>query len=182
MTPVYSGGLVYEYSEESSGYGLAKINSDSVTENSDFEALMEAFANTKAPDGDGGFSENNRPAECPSQSDTWEVKQFTGQQLPAMPEKAVSYMQKGAGEGPGLAGSGSQNAGGGSSATATAGSGEVTATATGSSADGSPAADSSGSDSSDSGSDTSAASTVTGTVDFAPFAVLIGTVIGAVVL
>ena len=42
MTPVYSGGLVYEYSEEGSGYGLVSIDGTSITETSDFQALGEA--------------------------------------------------------------------------------------------------------------------------------------------
>ncbi|TKA22583.1 hypothetical protein B0A50_08153 [Salinomyces thailandicus] len=129
MTPVYSGGLVYEYAEEGSGYGLVQITGDSVTEKSDFQALQSALTNTPAPSGDGGYNANGQPSECPSESDTWEVTDFTGQQLPAIPIKANLYMKQGAGKGPGLTGKGSQNAGSASTGTATPGSGSVTAVA-----------------------------------------------------
>ena len=130
MTNVYSGGLVYEYSEEGSGYGLVKINGNSVTETTGFTDLKNALANTTAPTGDGGYLANGGASTCPSTSSTWEVTQFTGDQLPAIPSGAVTYMSKGAGKGPGLTGAGSQNAGGASSGTATAGSGVATSTAT----------------------------------------------------
>ncbi|KAI5369871.1 Putative glucanosyltransferase, glycoside hydrolase superfamily [Septoria linicola] len=129
MTSVYSGGLVYEYSEEGSGYGLVTISGDSISESDDFAALANAFSQTKPPSGDGGYKSNGSPSECPTQSDTWEVEDFTGQDLPAIPEEAEKYMKSGAGKGPGLTGSGSQDAGGASTGTASPGSGSVTATA-----------------------------------------------------
>ncbi|KAF2774289.1 hypothetical protein EJ03DRAFT_346908 [Teratosphaeria nubilosa] len=128
MTPVYSGGLVYEYSSEGNGYGLVTINGNSVTESADFNNLMVQFANN-TPTGDGGYKSNGGASTCPSQSSTWQVTEFTGEDLPAMPSGAVQYLSKGAGKGPGLSGSGSQEAPGGSSATATPGSGAVTNTA-----------------------------------------------------
>ncbi|KAF2087328.1 glycoside hydrolase family 72 protein [Saccharata proteae CBS 121410] len=127
MTSVYSGGLVYEYAEEGSDYGLVKISGDSVTEKDDFAAYKSALANTPAPTGDGGYKTDGSASTCPSKSSTWDVDSDA---LPAIPEPAKKYLQKGAGAGPGLTGSGSQNAGTESSGTATAGSGEVTATAT----------------------------------------------------
>jgi len=173
MTPVYSGGLVYEYSEEGSGYGLVTINGGSVTEKSDFGALQSALQKTPPPTGDGGYQSNNQPAACPSQSDTWEVTDFTGQQLPAIPSGAAQYMQNGAGKGPGLTGDGSQNAGGASSGTATPGSGAVTATAShssGSSASASSAAN----------------ALISGELGMAPFVcglvVLVSTLLGASLL
>jgi len=129
MTSVYSGGLVYEYSEEGNGYGLVTINGNSVTEESDFDSLMQELKNNQ-PSGDGGYKTDGKPSECPTQSSTWEVSQFRGEELPAMPSGAVQYMKNGAGKGPGLGGAGSQNAGGASTGTATPGSGSVTATAT----------------------------------------------------
>lgn len=132
MTNVYSGGLVYEYSEEGSGYGLVKISGSSVTETDDFAALASAFSKTPAPSGDGGYQSNLAKSNCPSESSTWEVKDFTGEELPAIPEEAEKYMSSGAGTGPGLTGAGSQDAGGASTATAQPGSGSVTAVASGS--------------------------------------------------
>ncbi|TEY63389.1 hypothetical protein BOTCAL_0155g00110 [Botryotinia calthae] len=130
MTAVYSGGLVYEYSEEGSKYGLVKIDGSSVTEKDDFTALKAAFAGTANPTGDGGYSSTNKASDCPAQSSTWNV---TSNALPVIPSGAAALMSKGAGKGAGLTGAGSQNAGGTSTGTASAGSGSVTAVATGSS-------------------------------------------------
>ncbi|KAF7895462.1 uncharacterized protein EAF01_009424 [Botrytis porri] len=130
MTAVYSGGLVYEYSEEGSKYGLVKIDGGSVTNKDDFTALKSAFAGTANPTGDGGYSSTNKASDCPAQSSTWNV---TSNALPAIPSGAAELMTKGAGKGAGLTGAGSQNAGGTSTGTASAGSGSVTAVATGSS-------------------------------------------------
>ncbi|KAF2199549.1 1,3-beta-glucanosyltransferase gel1 [Delitschia confertaspora ATCC 74209] len=128
MTGVYSGGLVYEYSEEGSKYGLVKLNGDSADELDDFKALQSAFAGVKSPSGDGGYNSNGAASQCPSKSDTWEVDM--GNALPAIPEPAKKYLDKGAGKGPGLQGAGSQDAGTGSTGTATAGSGQATSTST----------------------------------------------------
>ena len=132
MTSVYSGGLVYEYSEEGSGYGLVTINGNSVSTNSDFTALKSELADNEPPSGDGGYKSNGSPSKCPQRSHTWEVTDFTGEELPTIPDGAKQYMGSGAGKPPGLDGPGSQNAGGTSTGTASAGSGAV-ATASGSS-------------------------------------------------
>lgn len=119
MTPVYSGGLVYEYSQEASNYGLVTISGSSVSERPDFTALKTALANTPPPSGDGGARTSDGSAStCPPKSSTWEVDTTD---LPAMPKGALAYMQHGAGAGPGLQGKGSQNAG--NSAAPSAGSG-----------------------------------------------------------
>jgi 1,3-beta-glucanosyltransferase GAS5 len=126
MTPVYSGGLVYEYSQEPSNYGLVEINGDSVSELPDFDALMQAFAGTANPEGDGGYNSTGGASGCPAYSPpNWDVQSDA---LPAIPEGAKKYMTEGAGKGPGLSGAGSQNAGGESTGTASAGSGQATAT------------------------------------------------------
>lgn len=128
MTPVYSGGLVYEYSQEANAYGIVTITGGKVSTNNDFAALQTAFQNTPLPSGDGGFKSSGTPSNCPTQSSTWLPGNDT---LPAMPPGASKYLTGGAGKGPGLKGNnglGSQNAGGASAATATPGSGTVTAT------------------------------------------------------
>jgi hypothetical protein len=132
MTGVFSGGLVYEYSEEGSKYGLVTIDGDTITPKDDFTALQSALANTKPPSGDGGYRSSGSASECPANSANWQLKDFTGSALPAMPEAAKKYMTSGAGAGPGLTGDGSQNAGSGSLATASPGSGSATRTASGS--------------------------------------------------
>jgi 1,3-beta-glucanosyltransferase GAS5 len=108
MTPVFSGGLVYEYSEEGTHYGLVTINGDNVTEGPDFDALKQAFANTANPSGDGGYKSNGSPSQCPPASADWNV---TTDSLPALPSLAQKFMTSGAGSGPGLSGPGSQTAG-----------------------------------------------------------------------
>jgi hypothetical protein len=125
MTGVYSGGLVYEYSQEDSNYGLVEISGNSVTERPDFAALKSAFAGTKNPTGDGGYKSSGAASTCPDESKTWDVT-MKSDELPAVPQGANELFQKGAGSGPGLAGTGSQDAGSDSSNVAPAGSGAVT--------------------------------------------------------
>jgi hypothetical protein len=128
MTSVFSGGLVYEYSQEPSKYGLVEIEGGKVTELEDFQTLKEAFAAQQNPSGDGGYKKDGKASVCPAASDNWAVED-TG--LPAIPEPAKKYMTNGAGKGVGLGGAGSQSAGTGSSGTAKPGSGTVTSVAAG---------------------------------------------------
>lgn len=128
MTGVYSGGLVYEYSQEDSHYGLVTISGGSVTELTDFTTLKNAFAGTANPQGDGGYNATGGASGCPPLDiPNWVV---ANDSLPAIPEPAKKYMTQGAGTGPGLTGTGSQNAGTASSGTATPGSGSASASAT----------------------------------------------------
>src|ERR1700761_9455160 len=114
MTPVYSGGLVYEYSQEEANYGLVDINGGSVTERDDFTALQSANKDTPLPTGDGGYKSSGSPSTCPAKSTIWEVQ--NPNLLPNMPAGAQKYMTSGAGAGPGNNGNtGSQTAGGASS-------------------------------------------------------------------
>jgi len=127
MTSVYSGGLVYEYSQEPSNYGLVEISSSGdVSTLADFDALKSEFAATANPTGNGGYNSTGGASGCPAYSSpNWLVKSDA---LPAIPDGAEVYMKNGAGTGPGLSGAGSQNAGGASTGTATAGSGQPTNT------------------------------------------------------
>ena len=126
MTGVYSGGLVYEYSQEPSKYGLVEISGNSVSTLPDFDALKSALSGTQNPSGNGGYNAQGAASTCPTYSSPfWLVKTDA---LPAIPAGAVKYMSSGAGTGPGLTGDGSQNAGGASTGTATAGSGQATKT------------------------------------------------------
>ncbi|KAL8725128.1 MAG: hypothetical protein Q9181_006532 [Wetmoreana brouardii] len=135
MTPVYSGGLVYEYTVEGDAkqqkYGLVDVSSkSSATEQPDFNTLKSALANAEPPSGDGGYKPNNPKSECPSKSATWLVD---GDGLPAMPPQAKQYFKNGAGQGVGLTGTGSQDAGAESTGTANSGSGTTTGTGSSSS-------------------------------------------------
>ncbi|KAJ5124091.1 uncharacterized protein N7515_007916 [Penicillium bovifimosum] len=129
MTPVYSGGLVYEYAVEGNKYGLAKIDGDDVTTNSDYKRLKAVFAEVDNPKGNGGYNSTGGASGCPKQSKpNWDV---SNDALPAMPAPAKKFLTSGAGKGDGFSGKGSQNAGTGSSGTATQGSGDVAAATSG---------------------------------------------------
>ncbi|KAL9124394.1 MAG: hypothetical protein Q9217_006270 [Psora testacea] len=175
MTPVYSGGLVYEYSKEGDAtqqkYGLVDLSGGKAEELDDFSTLETALAKTPAPKGDGGYKPNGSASKCPSKSSTWLV---SGEGLPAMPPKASQYFKNGAGEGVGLTGTGSQEVGAESPGTASAGSGKPTASGT-----------SSGSGSSNSSSGAAAALRVP-EISFAPMmcglVVFFSSLIGATLL
>jgi 1,3-beta-glucanosyltransferase GAS5 len=125
MTSVYSGGLVYEYSEEGSKFGLVELSGSSVKELSDFSALKTALAGTKSPAGDGGYKSSGSASQCPDKSSTWNVT-ISSDQLPATPDGASDYYKNGAGTGPGLTGAGSQTSGTKTTQLASAGAGAVT--------------------------------------------------------
>jgi len=127
LTSVYSGGLVYEYSEEegNAGFGLVNIKTDTeVTDKKDFTALKAALKKTPAPDGDGGFKQNGKPSKCPAKAKNWDVD-FKDDELPAMPSGVKEYFDNGAGTAPGLKG-GSQEAGTDEPSSAPAADGAVT--------------------------------------------------------
>lgn len=128
MTGVYSGGIVYQYAEESDnlGYGLVSIQGSSVSQMSDFTAYSTALSANPTPTGDGGFTSTTNTQTCPSVDADWLVSDTL---LPAIPTGATKYMTEGAGTGPGLTGDGSQNAGGTSTGDAEPGSGSATTTA-----------------------------------------------------
>lgn len=97
MSSVFSGGLVYEYSNETNNYGLVQISDDgaSVTKLDDFTNLKNEYSKVSNPEGNGGYSTDNTYSTCPSyQKDTWEANNT----LPDMPTDAQQYFDDGAGE------------------------------------------------------------------------------------
>ena len=89
MSPVFSGGLVYEYSQEDNNYGLVQISDDrgSVKKLGDFDALKKQFGAAKDP-GSGGYQEGLDIAECPEfVGGVWEANNT----LPALPSDAQKY-------------------------------------------------------------------------------------------
>jgi hypothetical protein len=119
MTPVYSGGLMYEYSMEENNYGVVELDGGNVERLDEFEAMVEAFRNFPAPSGNGGASSEHSSSECPPTDDgLWDLGDWGSSALPAMPAEAERYMTEGAGDGPGLNGPGSQNSGDGEHETA----------------------------------------------------------------
>jgi hypothetical protein len=109
MTSVYSGGLVYEYTQEEADYGLVEIKDDKVSPLPDYAALKSAFQKTAIPTTDGGYKTDGKASACPKKSDLWEVS-MKDDELPAMPDGLDEYFKNGAGDGPGLTG-GSQDSG-----------------------------------------------------------------------
>lgn len=151
MTGVYSGGLVYEYSQEPSDYGLVKIKDNKLTELEDFDTLKKAFSQTSNPEGDGGFNKTGGSNPCPAKNaPNWDVN--SEDVLPAMPEPAKKFFKNGAGEGPGFSGPGSQSAGTPSSGNTTDGEGNTVEGTAGAAGSNSGSGSSSGSSSSASGS------------------------------
>lgn len=97
MTPVFSGGLVYEYSNEPNNYGLVSIdnlNSTDVTKLGDFDRLKSAFEKTPIPDNDGGYLKDGQASECPPKTNQWEASN----DIPPMPDSASKYLETGAGQ------------------------------------------------------------------------------------
>lgn len=90
MTGVFSGGLVYEYSEEANNYGLVKISSDNktVTPNEDFDNLKSEYAKTLNPTGDGEYQSNLPHSNCPATSDMWQASN----DIPDTPKGALKYI------------------------------------------------------------------------------------------
>ena len=129
MTNVFSGGLVFEYSQEGNHFGIVTINGNTVTPSgSQVDDLMKALAAAPNPSGSGNLATSGETQQCPEQSANWRTKPWLGSALPATPAGAMKYFKSGAGKGAGFGGSGSQNAPGGSTATASAGAGSVSAT------------------------------------------------------
>jgi hypothetical protein len=126
MSSVYSGGLVYEYSQEANNYGLVQINGNSVSELPDYTNFKSALAAAPDPTGSAGATTTRVPATCPGYvKGEWDI---SNDDLPATPSQAVEYIQNGAGTPLGFNGpdtqwlgnsspSGSSAAGSGSSAT-----------------------------------------------------------------
>lgn len=94
MSSVFSGGLVYEYSNETNNYGLVQIDGDKVTKLTDFENLKNEYSKVSNPEGNGGYSTSNNYSTCPDyEKGVWEANNT----LPAMPSAASAYFTSGAG-------------------------------------------------------------------------------------
>jgi 1,3-beta-glucanosyltransferase GAS5 len=127
MTPVYSGGLLYEYSDEGNDYGIVKIQGGKATPTDEFDAFKDALAKHGTPTGNGGASETTHAVNCPTQDpDTFDIDTSL---IPEMPQEAEKYMKSGAGRGPGLNGDGSQEAEDSGTATASNSAGQPSPTA-----------------------------------------------------
>ena len=108
MTGVFSGGCVYEWSQEVSNYGLVDLSNGNITLLPDYTNLKNEFANTPMPSGDGDYKATGSASNCPGNS-----SDFTGWAvLPAIPSEARTYIDNGAGQPLGYNGPSNQGAGG----------------------------------------------------------------------
>lgn len=90
MTSVFSGGIVYEYTQETNKFGLVKIDGDSVNKLTDFYNLKSEFEKTKNPSGDGGYHKDLPPSECPAISSNWNATN----DIPNTPNAALKFIYK----------------------------------------------------------------------------------------
>lgn len=90
MSAVFSGGLVYEYSEEDNNYGLVEISSDNktITPTQDFDNLKSELSKASVPTGDGGYHSDLPHSNCPPIDNEWEAED----KLPDTPKGALKYL------------------------------------------------------------------------------------------
>lgn len=95
MSSVFSGGLVYEYSNETNDYGLVQIdNATQVTKLQDFDNLQKEYSSVSNPTGSGGYSASNNYSTCPDyEQGIWQANNT----LPEMPTAASAFFTSGAG-------------------------------------------------------------------------------------
>lgn len=65
MSSVYSGGLVYQFFEDTNHYGLVELNNDKISTMPDFDTLKNELNQTSNPTGNGGSKQYNFSA-CPT--------------------------------------------------------------------------------------------------------------------
>jgi len=128
MTGVYSGGLMYEYSNEDNDYGIVTISGDSVKSSDEYDLFKSALSAYPAPTGSGGAASTSHAVSCPTSDASWQVNPSL---IPQIPSQAQQYMKSGAGSGPGLSGDGSQNAADSGTSTASVTGGQASPTASG---------------------------------------------------
>lgn len=87
MTPVFSGGFVYEYFEEANDYGLVSVDSSSVSTLADFGAFSsQIHAATPTGVDSAAYSPTNTAGQaCPTIDSTWEAATV----LPPTPDANV---------------------------------------------------------------------------------------------
>ncbi|KAF3931923.1 hypothetical protein ABW20_dc0100811 [Dactylellina cionopaga] len=104
MTVVFSGGLVYEWTQEPNNFGLVQVSKDlkTIKPLDDYNYLKDMYKKVPNPSGDGSATLTKGAAStCPSQiQGVWEADC----NLPSMPQKAETYFQNGAGAPLGLDG------------------------------------------------------------------------------
>lgn len=107
MTHVFSGGLVYEWTEESNNpnYGLVIVNNKEVSKKQDFFNLKEQYSRLNIPNDGGGYRIREGGNRCPEGAFSFNVYSA----LPSIPRGTDKYFKNGAGPPLGLRPSGSRN-------------------------------------------------------------------------
>ncbi|KAF3909867.1 hypothetical protein ABW21_db0205897 [Orbilia brochopaga] len=104
MTGIFSGGLVYEWSQEDNNFGLVNVSKDlkTIEPRDDYKNLLNEYKKNPNPTGDGGATLTaGKASACPTKvAGIWEAECV----LPAMPAKASDYLKNGAGKALGFAG------------------------------------------------------------------------------
>lgn len=75
MNEVFSGGLMYEYSEEDNKYGLVKVSGGKASKKEpEFDNLKEAYSKVSPPSANINSFPKGAPSEstCPPESSDWE--------------------------------------------------------------------------------------------------------------
>ncbi|KAH6891262.1 Glucanosyltransferase-domain-containing protein [Thelonectria olida] len=96
MTPVFSGGVVYEYTEEDNNYGLVKISDDELQILGDFNRLKNQFAKIDWADVQSESASDKAPDAPTCKSSLIEEDGFdTNFTLPETPDGAKKLIKNG---------------------------------------------------------------------------------------
>ncbi|KAG5519679.1 hypothetical protein PMAC_001835 [Pneumocystis sp. 'macacae'] len=100
MSSVFSGGLVYEWTEEAGNpnYGLVHISGNTVTKKQDYYNLKYQYQRIVLPEGSGGYKAISGGNKCPENAFSFNVYA----EPPKMPKSAEKYLKNGAGRALGL--------------------------------------------------------------------------------
>ncbi len=93
MIGVFSGGLVYEFTQDVAKYGLVDVAGSTVSTLIDYTNLKSQFSVNPIPSGDGGYKPSGTAAVCPSMNSNFMATTV----LPNIPTAAQTYIANGAG-------------------------------------------------------------------------------------
>ncbi|KAK5130807.1 hypothetical protein LTR08_001641 [Meristemomyces frigidus] len=75
MAPVWSGGIVYMYFQETNDYGLVTVSGDTVTPNQDFKNLASQLSKVTVTGTQmSAYTPSNSAAACPDSASDWSAK------------------------------------------------------------------------------------------------------------
>ena len=96
MEKVFSGGVVYEWTEEDNGYGLAKIDGDTLTLMGDYNRLKDQFAKIDWESLQSTKADSNTPKPPACKSSLITVEGFDSNfTLPVVPPGAQTLIDNG---------------------------------------------------------------------------------------